>query len=179
MTATPIAIPPHLCVLISELGIAEDMLAARGLIVFEEAEVLELAELGEDGRRHLLAPRATAAWFALKEAALQDGIVLSIVSAFRSVARQTEIVRYKLAAGATIDEVMSVCAAPGFSEHHTGRAVDITAPGTEALKVEFDQTPAFAWLAGNAQRFGFHLSYPPGNSKGYQYEPWHWCFHCT
>ncbi|MEC5388153.1 M15 family metallopeptidase [Uliginosibacterium sp. H3] len=175
----PIAIPSHLAAIIHELGIAEELLVARGLSVFEEAEALELAELGEDGRRHLLAPHATTAWVSMKEAAFQEGILLSIVSAFRSIARQTEIVRYKLAAGSTIDEVMSVCAAPGFSEHHTGRAVDITTPGTAALEIEFDQTPAFAWLTRNAQRFGFHLSYPPGNSKGYQYEPWHWCFHCT
>jgi hypothetical protein len=42
------------------------------------------------------------------------------VSAFRSVERQAEIVRRKLAAGGRIEEILTVCAPPGFSEHHTG-----------------------------------------------------------
>jgi len=36
-------------------------------------------------------------------------------------------------------------------------------------------TPEAAWLAGNAHRFGFALSYPDGFEEitGYGYEPWH------
>lgn len=113
----------------------------------------------------------------LKAGALHDGVSLFIVSAFRSIERQAEIVRRKLDAGETIQEVLTVCAPPGFSEHHTGRAVDVSTPGTPPLEVEFDGTPAFAWLMEQANDFGFHLSYPKGNPQGYQYEPWHWCFH--
>jgi len=102
--------------------------------------------------------------------------VLKLVSAFRSVDRQVEIVREKLAEGASIDEILSASAPPGFSEHHTGRAVDITSDGAAPLEIEFEQTPAFRWLSKNAARFGFVLSYPAGNPYGYDYEPWHWCF---
>ena len=75
-----------------------------------------------------------------------------------------------------IEEVLTVCAPPGFSEHHTGRAVDLSTPGSPELEIEFDQTPAYAWLTKRAAEFGTYLSYPVGNPRGYHYEPWHWCF---
>lgn len=164
---------PHL----SALGIPLETLLARGLRACEEATALEVAEVAPDGREHLLVPAAAAAWRRLKAAAGADGITLFIVSAFRSIERQAEIVRRKLDAGIPVDEVLSVCAAPGFSEHHTGRAIDVSTPGSKVLEVEFEQTTAYAWLTRHAGSFGFSLSYPPGNASGYEYEPWHWCFH--
>jgi D-alanyl-D-alanine carboxypeptidase len=164
---------PHL----NALGISEESIAARGLRVCIEATELESAEIGLDGRDHLLIPSAAEAWRRLKAAALADGITLFIVSAFRSVDRQAEILRRKLDAGMSTKAVLAICAPPGFSEHHTGRAVDLSTPGSQPLEAEFDQTAAHAWLQTNAGRFGYRLSYPVGNPWGFQYEPWHWCFH--
>ena len=67
-------------------------------------------------------------------------------------------------------------AAPGCSEHHTGRAIDIGSPGNEALEEDFALTPAFRWLEQHAGNHGFILTYPQGASHGIGYEPWHWCF---
>lgn len=161
----------------SKLGISKSSIKARGLREFEEATELELVERDEDGKEHLLVPTAAQAWRLLKAAALAEGASLFIVSAFRSIERQAELVRRKLAAGQTIEEILTVCAAPGFSEHHTGRAVDVSSPGAPLLEPEFDQTPAFAWLTQHANDFSFYLSFPAGNPQGYLYEPWHWCFH--
>jgi D-alanyl-D-alanine carboxypeptidase len=115
----------------------------------------------------------------MKAAALDDGETLFIVSAFRSVARQAEIVRGRLRSGASIEEILAVCAAPGYSEHHTGRAVDLSTPGVPPLETSFADSSAFRWLRQNAARFVFVLSYPQDNPYGYQYEPWHWCHHPT
>jgi D-alanyl-D-alanine carboxypeptidase len=112
----------------------------------------------------------------MQAAASAEGVRLDIVSAFRSIDRQAKIVGRKLAAGEAIDQVLTVCAPPGFSEHHTGRAIDLTTPGSPRLEAEFEHTEAFAWLRRRACEFGFHLSYPRGNPQGYAYEPWHWCF---
>jgi D-alanyl-D-alanine carboxypeptidase len=163
---------PHLIA----LGISSELITARGLRECEEAATLEIAEVGVDGRDHLLVPVAAEAWRDLKAAVLAAGIDLFIVSAFRSIDRQAEIVRRKLENGAAVESILAVCAPPGFSEHHTGRAVDLSTSGTRALEVEFDQTAAYAWLAEHAAEFGYYLSYPIGNPWGYQYEPWHWCF---
>lgn len=161
---------------LASLGIPLDTIAARSLILYPEATELVVVETGEDGRRHRLVPSAAKAWGSLREAARTDGVEISIVSAFRSVERQAEIVRAKLARGQSIDQILSVSAPPGYSEHHSGRAVDVTTEGVRPLEVEFEGTAAFAWLARHAERFGFFLSYPRRNRYGYAYEPWHWCF---
>jgi len=163
---------------LAALGISNELIMVRGLRACEEATSLVTAEIGADGRNHLLAPVAAEAWCSLK-AALGDGVTLFIVSAFRSIDRQAELVRQILGSGATLDQALAVCAPPGFSEHHTGRAVDVSTPDSHALEKEFDQTAAYAWLTKHAAEFGCYLSYPAGNPWGYQYEPWHWCFRDT
>lgn len=158
------------------LGIDVQMLAARGLTPFAEADTLVVAERNAAGREFELTPAAAGAWQAMRDAAAADGVTLLLVSAFRSIARQHEIVAAKLARGQRLDDILQVSAAPGFSEHHTGCAVDIGTPDSPALEEVFEQTPAFAWLQANAGRFGFVLSFPRGNACGYLYEPWHWCY---
>ena len=156
------------------LGISVESLRARGLRRFESATELQVAEVGSDGREHCLIPPAAKAWMELKRRALADGETLFIVSAFRGVERQMEIVRRKLESGESIEHILTVCAPPGYSEHHTGRAIDITTPGSPAAEEQFESTPAFAWLQAHAPAHGFRLSYPRGNPHGVIYEPWHW-----
>jgi len=110
----------------------------------------------------------------MKNAAKVNGVELEMVSAFRSKARQAQIVRGKFQRGLDFDEIFAVSAAPGFSEHHTGRAIDISTPGYKALEEEFEESDAFRWLADNSEIFGFSMTYKKGNVFGYLYEPWHW-----
>ena len=160
------------------LGISDAYLRRRGLKACEEAQAAELvlADTGAEGREFLLQSGAAGAWQALKASAAADGITLVLESAFRSVARQTEILRTKLDAGVSIDQALLLVAPPGYSEHHTGRAVDIGTPGSMALEEEFETTTAYAWLRQHAGAHGFTMSYPRGNAQGYAYEPWHWCY---
>lgn len=161
---------------LQQLGISRQILAARGLQPIDEAKDLVIAETGDDGRDHLLAPEAAAAWREMKQAAQRDGINLWIVSAFRSVDRQFTLVSRKLDSGARLETVLTVSAPPGYSEHHSGRAVDIGTPESASLDLGFAETDAFQWLLHRASGFAFFLSYPAGNVYGYEYEPWHWCF---
>lgn len=67
-------------------------------------------------------------------------------------------------------------ARPGFSEHQTGLAIDISAKPAECtLAACFGDTPQGKWLAKNAWKYGFVLRYPEGKTSttGYEYEPWH------
>lgn len=166
--------PARIRSILAELAIPEQMLDARGLEHCAEADELEVAEVGPDGREYLLTPAAAVAWRAMKAAAAADGVTLELVSAFRSVERQVEIVRRKLSQGMSVEEIFSASAPPGFSEHHSGCAIDIGTPDSAPLETQFESTAAFAWLCANAERFGFTLSFPRGNAYGYQYEPWHW-----
>ncbi len=74
--------------------------------------------------------------------------------------------------------VRSYSAEPGKSEHQTGLCVDLVTEANPKLNVEFEKTPAFAWLSENAYKFGFILRYPKGEEPitGYTYEPWHYRF---
>ncbi len=167
---------PALAQALVVLGITPDMLQARGLKPCPEADSLVLADTGADGRAYMLEPAAAAAWQAMKQAAAAQGVDLVLLSAFRSVGRQEEILSAKLAGGLPIEEALRLVAPPGYSEHHSGRAVDIATVDHPDLEEDFETTPAFAWLRAHAAAHGFRLSYPRGNADGYAYEPWHWCF---
>src|SRR5207253_7629317 len=121
-------------------------------------------------------PAADGAWMEMKAAADADGVGLQIVSAFRSFDRQVDIVRRKIEAGQSVDEILSVSAPPGYSEHHSGCAVDIGTLGCDSLEEVFEQSQAFSWLAGNASLYHFVMSFPRGNAFGYRHEPWHWAY---
>jgi D-alanyl-D-alanine carboxypeptidase len=141
---------------------------------YAEAAQLVDVEPNVVGTMQKLAPETAAAWHEMKQSAAATGVELLLVSGFRSIRHQADIIRRKLAAGQPIEEILAVNAAPGFSEHHTGRAVDIATPGTRPLTTEFESSTAFAWLQANAGTFGFRMPYERGNRFGFVYEPWHW-----
>jgi zinc D-Ala-D-Ala carboxypeptidase len=159
----------------SDLGIPTDYSVKRRMPPQAEATELVSVVASSDRRVIRLAPKAAAAWKGMRDFASADGIALEALSGFRSVERQREIIQAKLAAGQTIEVILQTVAAPGYSEHHTGRAIDIGVPGDPPLTEGFALTPAFRWLKSHAHDFGFKLSYPKGNRQGIAYEPWHWC----
>lgn len=159
-----------------ELGITEDYLNDLRLPLC--VEPAQLVDIGPDvyQRPQQLTPAAHAAWTAMRRAAESDGVELLLVSAYRGVDYQRDLIRRKLDSGRTLGDILQVIAAPGFSEHHTGRAIDLTTPGCGVLVEEFEETSAFQWLERRAGGFGFTLSYPRDNPHGISYEPWHWCY---
>ena len=142
----------------------------------KHSEEKNLVEFIDGDKSFKLHPSAMSAWKRMKEAARTEGIHLYIVSAFRSIARQSEIIERKRRNGISEKEIIRVSALPGFSEHHTGRALDLNTPDFPALEEEVEDSPAFRWLIQNASRFGFELSYPRENKYGISYEPWHWFY---
>ena len=161
---------------LKSLGIPFSLYEKRNLPIFQDASELVVIENSSRGRPHCLIPQAGKAWNALRDAAKGDGVVIEVVSAYRSFQQQYEIVKTKIEKGMAPEVVLSVNAPPGCSEHHTGCAVDIGTPNCIPLDQSFDKTAAFSWLQSNAMRFGFELSYPPSNLFGFDYEPWHWCY---
>lgn len=158
------------------LGLPADYAETRGLPFHEEPRLLAFAGRDRWQRALWLLPAAARAWQAMRDAAWRDGVVLEAISGFRSHAYQRGIFDRKFARGLTLAEVLQVNAAPGHSEHHSGRALDLGTPDEPPAEATFESTPAFAWLQGRAAGFGFTLSYPRGNPHGISYEPWHWCW---
>jgi len=100
---------------------------------------------------------------------------LIIQSAYRPFSLQTTIhARQVQAYGLKAGEALA--ARPGYSEHQTGWAMDVSAKnqGCE-IRVCFGATKAGRWLASYAYKYGFIIRYPEyaTPTTGYQYEPWH------
>jgi len=160
--------------LFADLGIPIDYGRHPRRPAYSEASELEDVEPNILGRMQRLAPATARAWREMKAAALVDGVELLLVSGFRSVRYQADLIRKKLAAGQDIESILKVNAAPGFSEHHTGRAVDVATPASRPLTTDFENSRAFAWLHDRASRHGFTMPYGRDNAYGFSYEPWHW-----
>ncbi|HEX7080665.1 MAG TPA: M15 family metallopeptidase [Gammaproteobacteria bacterium] len=158
----------------ADLGIPPNYGVDPPLPAYADAEKLEEVEPNIIGRMQRLWPKTARDWRAMKTAAAEDGVRLLLVSGFRSVSHQVRLIRAKLARGQDIAVILKANAAPGFSQHHTGKAVDIATPGSRPLTEEFERSEAFFWLQHNAERFGFRMPYGRNNRYGFVYEPWHW-----
>ncbi|GAB4529023.1 MAG: hypothetical protein Tsb0014_10700 [Pleurocapsa sp.] len=149
-----------------------------GHLPYEEASQSELEAVTVDGRIQLRTA-AAAKFKEMQAAASSEGVILVPVSGFRSVKSQEQLffgIKEQRVQNAT--KRAEVSAPPGYSEHHTGYALDIgdgKAPATH-VNPEFANTEAFQWLQKNAARYSFELSFPPNNAQGISYEPWHWRF---
>jgi D-alanyl-D-alanine carboxypeptidase len=157
-----------------QLGISPGYGDERNLPRYEEAR--DLIDVGPNlvGRMQRLTVAAAANWQDMVAAASADDIRVLIVSGYRSYEYQAQLIRKKIAAGQTIEEILKVSAAPGFSQHHTGSAVDIATPGSRPLTEEFETSDAFGWLTDHAAEYGFSMTYPRDNPYGFIFEPWHW-----
>ena len=162
--------------LLDHLGIGRDYATTHQIPLQPEATRLTSIGLDVFEREQRKLPAAAAAWQSMQGAAAAERIEIQAVSAWRSVDYQAGIVQRKLDQGQSMKNILWVSAAPGFSEHHTGRAIDVTTPGFEVLEEVFEHSPAFEWLTHNACDFGFYLSFPRDNRHGVAFEPWHWAW---
>tara|TARA_Y100000817_G_scaffold314836_1_gene315416 strand:+ start:4884 stop:5459 length:576 start_codon:yes stop_codon:yes gene_type:complete len=119
---------------------------------------------------------AAIAFLKMEKHAAKDSIKFRVASAFRTVDRQSKIINRKLKKGIPIESILKENTLPGFSEHHSGKAIDFLSDNSYSLSVEFEKTKTFKWLTQNADKYGFYLSYPKNNKDGIMYEPWHWMY---
>lgn len=160
------------------LGINDSHLSGNRLPFYAQPQLeeLEVVDIDCDGKPFILTSSTAQAWRKMKAAAQADGITLLPFSGFRSFVYQKNLIERRLKDGRQLEKILTHVAIPGFSEHHSGRAIDIHAPGRPLLEEEFELTDSFAWLTDNAYKFNFRLSYPRGNDLGIIYEPWHWFY---
>ena len=109
-------------------------------------------------------------------AAEEDGVHLILGSAYRGEVLQRQLYdSYVSQYGQSAADYIS--SRPGYSDHQTGLAIDVSDHDTLTyLTEDFDTTPEGQWLLEHAYEYGFILRYPKGKeeSTGYSYEPWHY-----
>ncbi len=124
----------------------------------------------EDFRIYVL-PETRDAFVSMATEAAKDSVSLRVDSGFRSPAFQRRVIKRRLSEGGEFAKIIKMVAPPGYSQHHTGRAIDLVP--SEAL---FVKTDAYRWLTENADRFGFTESYPKDNADSVFWEPYHWYY---
>ena len=103
-------------------------------------------------------------------AAEEEGLELTVISAYRSYLYQGRVYTYWVVTLGQ-EEADRISARPGSSQHQLGFTVDFN-----MLDNALSQTPEGIWLFANASRFGWSLSYPDGyeDVTGYDWESWHY-----
>ncbi len=100
---------------------------------------------------------------------------MMIVSGYRNVQSQRDIYNDRVA---TQGEEMAALyvATPGYSEHHTGLAMDLSFYTDEGVSVNIEQYEHGSWLNENCTRYGFVLRYPSDkiDITKIGYEFWHY-----
>ncbi|MBD1940591.1 D-alanyl-D-alanine carboxypeptidase family protein [Microcoleus sp. FACHB-68] len=145
-----------------------------GHLAYAEAPQNELVNVGNGEK---LRRNAAAKFKEMVAAAGKKNITLVPISGFRSIQEQRSVFYDTAAArGQSPEERAKVSAPPGYSEHHTGYAIDIGDASHPELNFspDLENTPAFRWMLANAETYGFELSFPRNNRQGVTYEPWHW-----
>ncbi|MCL2081775.1 MAG: M15 family metallopeptidase [Oscillospiraceae bacterium] len=102
---------------------------------------------------------------AMFAAAKRDGVNgFIITSGYRDRERQMALYN---------EDGSGMVAFPGYSEHETGLAFDVTVNGGLG---DFHTTTQFEWLILNCWDYGFILRYPEDKEHitGIPYEPWHY-----
>ena len=115
---------------------------------------------------------AYEAFVKMAEDARTAGYIIKINSGYRSYSTQRSMYN-NYVAGHGKAEADTFSARPGFSEHQTGLAIDMSTPGVGYWS--FGDSAAGKWVHANAHRYGFILRYIEDKTDitGYIYECMH------
>jgi zinc D-Ala-D-Ala carboxypeptidase len=120
----------------------------------------------------------------MHEAALADGVTLTIISATRNFAKQKSIWEAKWTGERKIEngtKILEYSSMPGSSRHHWGTDVDLN----DLDNFTFEQGPGkkvYDWMVKHAHEYGFCQPYSKksaeegGRTTGYNEEKWHWSY---
>jgi len=118
---------------------------------------------------------------AMAKAAAEAGTPIAVNSPYRSYEEQ--VASFNGWADLDgYDDAITYSQRPGHSEHQLGLTIDfMTAGGGSALKGDWATTPSGSWMAENAWKYGWVMSYPKGEGGAlfsdvtcFHYEPWHY-----
>lgn len=137
----------------------------------------ELVPLPQEqtGGKEILAERKTGeAFVRMAEEAGSQGIWLIANFGYRSLEHQQKVIDfYTEKEGPEL--AMQRCAPVGFSEHHSGLALDVGGGIWRDGQCIAQEQTVWQWIADRCHEFGFMIKNPPGKEHitGTRPEPWH------
>ena len=138
---------------------------------FEPENLVSMAGYGNG----FLVKDAHDAYAELYAAAKADGMNLIVTTSYRDYGFQSTLYwNYVNQDGQENADTYS--ARPGYSEHHSGLAVDLSTPSLTNAFTEFIYTDEYQWMQKNAYKYGFIQRYTDENQyiTGYMPEAWHY-----
>jgi D-alanyl-D-alanine carboxypeptidase len=143
---------------------------------YAPGDLVDTAQAGLNGSFYIRAI-AVEDLGAMIDAAKAAGAHLAVQSAYRSYAGQV-LTFDGWVRQSGYAQALRVSARPGHSEHQLGTAIDFKTVGGIApwRYADWATSTEGAWLAANAWKFGWLMSYPKDSSAlgCYSYEPWHY-----
>lgn len=141
----------------------------------DDAYEPEVRKLNVSGKGQSMRDEAAKALEDMFEAAKADGILLDVVSGYRSFSKQATIYQRKLRTVGSAEKADLLVARAGTSEHQLGLAADLARRGTSSLNASFAGTKEGKWVYEHCYEFGFIVRYLEGyeDITGYSFEPWH------
>lgn len=117
-------------------------------------------------------PATKQAYMDMTEDMASENMKIYVVSAYRSYDYQNNLYNYYLKKD-SIEVVDTYSSRPGFSEHHTGRALDVSQVYNNLDA--FEGSKEAKWVYDNCYKYGFIVRYTEENKDvtGYIFEPWH------
>jgi zinc D-Ala-D-Ala carboxypeptidase len=118
---------------------------------------------------------------AMARAAARNGTPIAVNSPYRSYAEQVASFNGWVGVDG-YDDAITYSQRPGHSEHQLGLTIDfMTLGGGSALQGDWATDPSGHWMAENAWKYGWLMSYPLADNGElfnprtcFHYEPWHY-----
>ena len=142
----------------------------------DEIKLINIVDI--EGEKTKIESETLDKFYELRQKAAEMGLEIEINSAYRSVKDQEDIAR-EIEMEKGPEYVQLYVATPGYSEHHTGLAVDVALRQNGQKVVENEERTVkrqmYEKLHTILADYGFILRYPKGKEDitGYRYEPWH------
>ncbi len=157
-----------------------------GKVDFEKDSSFVLVDPKFTNKKTYLNKETYDAFLKMRQAALKDGVVLTIVSGGRDFYHQKRIWEGKwnssdiLEPEARMKKILEYSSMPGTSRHHWGTDIDLNNLNNSHF-AEGEGLKTYTWLTKHAHTFGFFQPYTnrvaTNRHYGYNEEKWHWSYY--
>lgn len=141
-----------------------------------DKKIFEIVEYKTIDTKVYIEKETLNSFLKLKNKIKKEGYIIDIESGYRTIEHQEKVLN-EIIEEKSIEYAKKYVAVPGYSEHHTGLAIDILL--YENGKIYCDHSlknhKVLELITKYAPQYGFIIRYPKKKKKitGYNYEPWH------